>query len=548
MAKKVLTLIKLQIPGGQANPAPPVGPALGQHGVNIMEFCKAFNAQTAHENGRIIPVEITVFEDRSFTFITKTPPAAVLIKEALDLEKGSGEPNREQGRPAHPGAAALDRRDEDARPERERRRAGDAGHRRHGSLDGRGGGAREAHGRRTARRARQIDREQAYPPADAVKLLKELPDAKFDETVEVHFRLGLNVRHADQQLRGTLMLPNGTGKRAARRRVRRGREGREAEEAGADVVGAADLATKIEGGFDDFDVAVATPDMMGTVGKLGRILGPRGQDAEPEDRHGHVRHRQGRPRREGGQARVPHRPRREHPSARSARRASASGSCSRTTPPSWRRSSAPSRRGEGPLYPRDHADDDDGPRHPRRPNPHPRHRRGRPEAARPASGCNSLAPHSGPPPKTAGSPEAEARPRRSVRGRDVFSCPLPAGSSFPEKETMLKTEKEKIVAELTERLRSTGDAHRRRLPRPVGEARSTSCAGKLLEQRRELHRRQELADASRGRGRRAPTRCSRCSRARPRLRSSRPTATPSPSRRRWPNSRRRRRSSRFAAA
>jgi large subunit ribosomal protein L11 len=96
MAKKVLTLIKLQIPGGQANPAPPVGPALGQHGVNIMEFCKAFNAQTAQANGRITPVEITVYEDRSFTFITKTPPAAVLIKEALNIEKGSGEPNREK--------------------------------------------------------------------------------------------------------------------------------------------------------------------------------------------------------------------------------------------------------------------------------------------------------------------------------------------------------------------------------------------------------------------------------------------------------------------
>ena len=96
MAKKVLTLIKLQIPGGQANPAPPVGPALGQHGVNIMEFCKAFNAETAQAAGRITPVEITVFEDRSFTFITKTPPAAVLIKEALRIEKGSGEPNREK--------------------------------------------------------------------------------------------------------------------------------------------------------------------------------------------------------------------------------------------------------------------------------------------------------------------------------------------------------------------------------------------------------------------------------------------------------------------
>jgi len=92
--KKVLTLIKLQVPGGAANPAPPVGPALGQHGVNIMEFCKAFNAQTQNENGTTIPVEITVFEDRSFTFITKTPPAAVLIKQAIGLEKGSGEPNR----------------------------------------------------------------------------------------------------------------------------------------------------------------------------------------------------------------------------------------------------------------------------------------------------------------------------------------------------------------------------------------------------------------------------------------------------------------------
>jgi large subunit ribosomal protein L11 len=96
MAKKVLTLIKLQVPGGNANPAPPVGPALGQHGVNIMEFCKAFNAQTQGDNGTIIPVEITVYEDRSFTFITKTPPAAILIKQAAGISKGSGEPNRDK--------------------------------------------------------------------------------------------------------------------------------------------------------------------------------------------------------------------------------------------------------------------------------------------------------------------------------------------------------------------------------------------------------------------------------------------------------------------
>jgi large subunit ribosomal protein L11 len=93
MAKKVLTQIKLQAPGGQASPAPPVGPALGQHGVNIMEFVKAFNAQTASDPGVTMPVVITVFEDRSFTFVVKTPPAAVLIRQAIGLEKGSGEPN-----------------------------------------------------------------------------------------------------------------------------------------------------------------------------------------------------------------------------------------------------------------------------------------------------------------------------------------------------------------------------------------------------------------------------------------------------------------------
>jgi large subunit ribosomal protein L11 len=96
VAKKVLTQIKLQARGGQASPAPPVGPALGQHGINIMEFCKAFNAQTQGDMGTIIPVVITVYEDRSFTFVTKTPPAAVLIKQALNLEKGTAEPHRDK--------------------------------------------------------------------------------------------------------------------------------------------------------------------------------------------------------------------------------------------------------------------------------------------------------------------------------------------------------------------------------------------------------------------------------------------------------------------
>ena len=138
------------------------------------------------------------------------------------------------------------------------------------------------HGKRYRQARAPIDREHAYAPVEAVKLLKDAPDAKFDETVEVHFHLGLNVRHADQQLRGTLMLPHGTGSDVRVAVFAEGEKAKEAEEAGADIVGSADLATQVEGGFDDFDVAIATPDMMGTVGKLGRILGPRGLMPNPK--------------------------------------------------------------------------------------------------------------------------------------------------------------------------------------------------------------------------------------------------------------------------
>ena len=138
------------------------------------------------------------------------------------------------------------------------------------------------HGKRYRQGRAGIDREHVYTPLEAVKIIKELPGAKFDETVELHFNLGLNVRHAEQQLRGTLMLPHGTGKEMTVAVFAEGEKAKEAQDAGADVVGAADLAAKIEGGFDDFDVAVATPDMMGTVGKLGRILGPRGKMPNPK--------------------------------------------------------------------------------------------------------------------------------------------------------------------------------------------------------------------------------------------------------------------------
>jgi large subunit ribosomal protein L1 len=139
-----------------------------------------------------------------------------------------------------------------------------------------------AHGKRYRAARERIDREKLYAPVEAVRELKSFPDAKFDETVEVHFRLGLNVRHADEQLRGTLMLPHGTGKDVRVAVFAEGEKAREAEEAGADVVGSADLAQRIEGGFTEFDVAIATPDLMGVVGRLGRVLGPRGLMPNPK--------------------------------------------------------------------------------------------------------------------------------------------------------------------------------------------------------------------------------------------------------------------------
>jgi len=138
------------------------------------------------------------------------------------------------------------------------------------------------HGKRYRQLRGLIDREAVYSPAQAVKLLKGADAAKFDETIEVHMNLGLNVRHAEEQLRGTIMLPHGTGRTSRVVVFAEGDKAKEAQEAGADVVGAADLAKRVEEGFTDFDVAIATPDQMGNVGKLGRVLGPRGLMPNPK--------------------------------------------------------------------------------------------------------------------------------------------------------------------------------------------------------------------------------------------------------------------------
>jgi large subunit ribosomal protein L1 len=138
------------------------------------------------------------------------------------------------------------------------------------------------HGRRQAGARAQVDREREYTPAEAIALVKRLAAAKFDEAVEVHVRTGLNVRHADEQLRGTIALPHGLGRDVKVAVFAQGAKATEAQEAGADVVGAEDLAQRIQEGFDDFDVAIATPDLMSVVGRLGRILGPAGKMPNPK--------------------------------------------------------------------------------------------------------------------------------------------------------------------------------------------------------------------------------------------------------------------------
>jgi large subunit ribosomal protein L1 len=139
-----------------------------------------------------------------------------------------------------------------------------------------------SHGRRHSDALERVDREREYEPLQAVSLVKSLANAKFDESVEIHIRTGLNVRHADEQLRGTIALPNGLGRDVRIAVFAQGEKAKEAEQAGADVVGGEDLAKQIEDGFDEFDVAIATPDLMSVVGRLGRILGPSGKMPNPK--------------------------------------------------------------------------------------------------------------------------------------------------------------------------------------------------------------------------------------------------------------------------
>ena len=285
MAKKITGYVKLQVPAGAANPSPPIGPALGQRGLNIMEFCKAFNAQTSKmEKNTPIPVTITVYQDRSFTFEMKTPPVSYFIKKAAKLESALQGARPRQGRQDHQGAGQGDRRGEDEGPQLQHDRSGHEDGRRFRPLDGHRSGGRliMAAGKRTKKAREGIDRDKFYPLEEAVKLVKERAKAKFDETIEVAINLGVDPRHADQMVRGVVNLPNGSGRTMRVGVFARGAKAEEAKAAGADVVGAEDLVEKVNGGNIDFDRCIATPDMMPLVGRLGKVLGPRGMMPNPK--------------------------------------------------------------------------------------------------------------------------------------------------------------------------------------------------------------------------------------------------------------------------
>ena len=252
MAKKVLQIVKLQIPGGAASPAPPVGPALGGAGINIPEFCKAFNDRTQGDAGTIIPVEISVFEDRSFTFVTKTPPAAILIKQAISLDKGSPESHRTKV--GHLTRDQLRRSpSKDARPQRERHRCGDAGHRRYRPQHGR------HRGRRVGDRGRDAEAREALPRGRCGHRARlALRATRRDELDQ-----GPGAQPLRRDRRGALSASASTSVTpissfAAPSRSRtapaaevtvavfaEGDKAREAEAAGADVVGGADLAKRV---------------------------------------------------------------------------------------------------------------------------------------------------------------------------------------------------------------------------------------------------------------------------------------------------------------
>ena len=234
MAKKITGYIRLQIPAGAANPSPPIGPALGQAGCNIMEFCKQFNAATQAQSGMVIPVVITVYQDRSFSFICKSPPAAVLLKKAAGLASAAQKPG--YGYVGKVTKAQI---------------------------------LEIAQIKKADLNARDVEAAAAII-------------AEFDETVDLALKLGIDPRKSDQNVRGAVALPYGTGKTVRVCVVADGAQAEDAKAAGADIVGYDDIVAKIKDGWLDFDILIATGEAMKLVRPLGRQLGPRGLMPNPK--------------------------------------------------------------------------------------------------------------------------------------------------------------------------------------------------------------------------------------------------------------------------
>ncbi len=291
-----------------------MGTALGPHGVAIMDFVKQYNAATESQVGTIIPVEITIFEDRTFTFMLKTPPAPVLLRQKAGLAKGSKEPGKtvvgtvteadieEVAKIKMPDLNAYDL---EAAKQQIRGTARSMGLKvvaerhvihhyqpdhtirldrdapRPAALDHEGD--RPCQARSSSDSVKPFDRDRFHPHRSASTLAKaRRPRRSSTRSIDVAVRLGVDPRKADQMVRGTVALPAGTGKDVRVAVFAAGEAAVEAREAGADLVGADDLAAQIEEGKFDFDVAIATPDMMPLVGRLGRALGPRGLMPNPK--------------------------------------------------------------------------------------------------------------------------------------------------------------------------------------------------------------------------------------------------------------------------
>ena len=343
--RKSSGFVKLQIPAGKANPAPPVGTALGPQGINIMAFCKEFNARTQGQD-TILPVEITIYGDKSFTFILKTPPAAVLLKKEAGIEKGSGQPNR--NKVGKVTKAQVRKIAEIKMPDLncDIDRVGHGDGRRRGALDGRGGRRLMRDPRQEVPQGRrEAPRDRVDVPAASRRSRSSRPTAfaKFDETVDVAVRLGVDPRHADQIVRGTVVLPAGTGKTVRVLVIAVGDKAKEAEAAGADFVGT-EYVAKIKDGWLDFDVHRSPRrTRWASSAPLGRVLGPRG--LMPNPKAGTVTFDVARAVKEIKAGKIEFRvdKARQRPRRRSARCRSRSKRSKRTSRPSWTPSSARSR-------------------------------------------------------------------------------------------------------------------------------------------------------------------------------------------------------------